>query len=154
HVLGVPADRRTGFRALSEQFMEAQNSPDPSVLEAAKVPIYDIFRDEMALRRRLLAAGATVEGSDPPRDGRVPDDLLTSLLSAQHDGRPFDDDELLPLLLLLLVGGHETNTSLSARLEYRLLSLGEWERVAADPALLDVAIEESLRFDPPVLGLF
>jgi cytochrome P450 len=154
HVLGVPPEHRAGFRALSEQFMEAQNSPDPAVLEAAKVPIYDIFRDEMALRRRLLADGATVAGDEPPEAGRVPDDLLTSLLVARRDDRPFTDDELLPLLLLLLVGGNETTTSLIASLVYRLLALGQWERVATDPGLLDVAIEESLRFDPPVLGLF
>jgi cytochrome P450 len=108
----------------------------------------------MALRRDLLDAGAAVEGNDPPGDGRVPDDLLTSLLVARNEGRPFTDEELLPLLLLLLVGGNETSTSLIASLTYRLLSLGEWERVAREPALLDVAIEESLRYDPPVLGLF
>ena len=154
HVLGVPPERRSGFRGLSEQFMEAQNSPDPALLDAAKVPIYDIFRDEMAMRRELLDAGAVVQGSDPPEPGRVPDDLLTSLLTARRDGRPFNDDELLPLLLLLLVGGNETTTSLIASLVYRLLADGEWERVAADHDLLEVAIEESLRFDPPVLGLF
>ena len=154
HVLGVPPKYRVGFRALSENFMEAQNSADPEVLEAAKDPIYEIFRDEMNDRRRLLANGAAVEGHDPPETTRVPDDLLTSLLVATHDGRPFTNDELLPLLLLLLVGGNETSTSLIANLVYRLLDLGEWDRVANDPRLLDVTIEESLRFDPPVLGLF
>lgn len=153
-VLGVPADDRERFRALSEAFMAAQNSPDPEVLQAAKEPIYDIFRGEMQLRRELLAAGAVVEGDEPPQDGRVPDDLLTTLLVARNDGQPFTDAELLPLLLLLLVGGNETSASLIANLTYRLLAAGEWERVAADPALLEVAIEESLRFDPPVLGLF
>jgi cytochrome P450 len=29
-----------------------------------------------------------------------------------------------------------------------------WEAVKADPSLIDVAVEESLRHDPPVLGLF
>lgn len=154
HVLGVPRQHRAGFRRLSEAFMDAQNSADPAVLDAAKQPIYDIFRDEMATRRNLLAAGARIEGSDPPEHDRVPDDLLTSLLTATDDGRPFDDDELLPLLLLLLVGGNETSTSLIANLTYRLLAAGEWARVAVDPPLLDAAIEESLRFDPPVLGLF
>ena len=37
---------------------------------------------------------------------------------------------------------------------WRLLDLGLWEAVSADPRLRDVAIDESLRFDPPVLGLF
>jgi cytochrome P450 len=154
HVLGVPAEHRDGFRALSENFMNAQNSPDPAVLEAAKEPIYDIFRDEIDLRRRLLSSGAKIDGHEPPDHSRVPDDLLTSLLTATNEDRPFTNDELLPLLLLLLVGGNETTTSLIANLVYRLLQHDEWDRVAGDPDLLDIAIEESLRFDPPVLGLF
>ena len=59
-----------------------------------------------------------------------------------------------PLLLLLLVGGNETTTSLIGSLMWRLLDLGLWDRVSQDPGLWDVAIEESLRFDPPVLGIF
>ena len=85
----------------------------------------------------------------------LPDDVVTSLLLARHDdGTAFTDEQLLPLLLLLLVGGIETTTSLIGSLVGRLLELGLWEQVAADPDLWDAAIEESLRFDPPVLGLF
>ena len=37
---------------------------------------------------------------------------------------------------------------------WRLLEVPErWERVVADPSLIESAVEESLRFDPPVLGL-
>ena len=82
HVLGVPGRAPAGFRALSEQFMEAQNSPDPAVLEAAKVPIYAIFRDEMACAGDCWPPAPCVEGDEAPGDGRVPDDLLTSLLVA------------------------------------------------------------------------
>jgi cytochrome P450 len=55
----------------------------------------------------------------------------------------------------LLIAGHETSTSLITNCVWRLLEDREdrWERVVAEPALIATAVEESLRFDPPVLGL-
>jgi len=65
------------------------------------------------------------------------------------------DFDLLSLLTQLLVGGNETTTSLITNCVWRLLERRElWEQVCADPSLVEVAVEESLRFDAPVLGLF
>jgi cytochrome P450 len=59
------------------------------------------------------------------------------------------------MLLLLLLGGNETSTALITNLVWRLLEEpARWTAVRADPALVDAAVEESLRHDPPVLGLF
>jgi cytochrome P450 len=69
--------------------------------------------------------------------------------------RPITDAELLSLLVQLLVGGNETTTSLITNLMWRLLGRPElWRAVVADPSLVEVAVEESLRTDPPVLGLY
>jgi cytochrome P450 len=65
-----------------------------------------------------------------------------------------DEDELANMFSQLLVAGHETTTSLITNMVFRLLERRElWEQVMADRALCEVAVEESLRFDPPVLGL-
>ena len=149
-VLGVPADRGQEFKAWSDEFMAGQNSADPAVQGAARAKIDAFFAGELADRRARLAA----RPDDAPTDV-LPDDVLTSVLLARdEDGNPFTDEQLLPLLLLLLVGGIETTTSLIGSLLARLLEFGLWEQVAADPTTWDAAIEESLRFDPPVLGLF
>ena len=59
------------------------------------------------------------------------------------------------MLVQLLVGGNETTTSLITNLVWRLLQNRElWQALVDDPTLVDVAIEESLRFDPPVLGMY
>ena len=121
--------------------MAGQNSADAAVQASARAKIDAYFREELERRRRL-------------RPSARPDDVLASLLEAEHEGRPFSDDQLLPLILLLLVGGNETTTSLIGNLVWRLLDGRLWNQVAVDPSLRDAAIEESLRFDPPVLGLF
>lgn len=149
-ILGVPPERRDEFKAWSDEFMAGQNAADPEVQGRARAKMDAYFGTELDRRRaRLAAAPAGSAASDV-----LPDDVLTSLLTAEHDGRPFTNEQLLPLLLLLLVGGNETTTSLIGNLVVRLLELGLWQDVVADPALRDVAVEESLRYDPPVLGLF
>jgi cytochrome P450 len=142
-ILGVPAERSEEFKAWSTEFMAGQNAADPAVQGAARAKIDGYFDAELDARRAREAAGES-----------LPDDVLTSLLHATNDGRPFTNAELLPLILLLLVGGNETTTSNIGNLVWRLLDLGLWKTVVDDPTLRDTAIEESLRFDPPVLGLF
>ncbi len=141
--LGVPVDRRDEFKSWSDEFMSAQNASDTAVQAAARAKIDGYFDAELDRRRGLRDKGE-----------RLPDDILTALLDAEHEGKRFANEQLLPLILLVLVGGNETTTSLIGNLTWRLLDLDLWGAVTADPRLRDVAIEESLRFDPPVLGLF
>ena len=54
----------------------------------------------------------------------------------------------------LLVGGNETTTSLITNVVWRLLQFDLWSQVVNNPDLIEAAIEESLRYDPPVLGLY
>jgi cytochrome P450 len=64
------------------------------------------------------------------------------------------DDQLAAMVLQLMVAGHETTTSLITNLVWRLLEeRSRWEAIVANPALAETAVEESLRYDPPVLGL-
>lgn len=142
-ILGVPAERRDDFKSWSDEFMAGQNAADPAVQASARAKIDAYFTEELGRRRSVAESG-----------GQLPNDVLTSLLTAKHSGRPFTDEQLLPLILLLLVGGNETTTTLIGNLVWRLLKLELWDKVATDESLRDAAIEESLRFDPPVLGLF
>jgi cytochrome P450 len=79
------------------------------------------------------------------------DDLLTGMIARHEDGDVLSDDELLDQLSLLFIAGHETTVNLIgngtlALLEHR----DQWERLRADPTLVGGAVEELLRFDPPV----
>jgi cytochrome P450 len=150
-LLGVPEERGAEFKAWSDEFMAGQNAADPEVQGRARAKIDGYFIEELRRRRALVEAAG--EGTEVV--GTVlPDDILTAVMLAEHDGRPFTDEELLPLLLLVLVGGNETTTSLIGSMVARLLDLDLWDRVVGDESVWDVAIEETLRYDPPVLGLF
>ena len=152
-ILGVPLDKRDEFKEWSNEFMASGSSGDAAIQAQrqadARAKIYAYFDDELDRRRRVMTVTTT---SEEPSASSV--DLLDSLLLATHEGRGFTNEQLLPLLLLLLVGGNETTTSLISNLVHRLLQFGLWERVTSDETLWDIAVEESLRFDPPVLGLF
>ncbi len=150
-LLGVPEERGAEFKAWSDEFMAGQNAADPEVQGRARAKIDGYFTEELHRRRALLeAAGVGAEAAG----GVLPDDILTAVMLADNDGRPFTDEELLPLLLLVLVGGNETTTSLIGSMVARLLDLDLWDQVVGDESLWDVAVEETLRYDPPVLGLF
>ena len=111
------------------------------------------------LRRRIVAVRAAADtaglpGEDEAVGVAVPEGLLARYALRPFDGARMDEREMANMLSQLMVAGHETTTSLITNAVYRLLERRErWEAVVADPALAEAAVEESLRFDPPVLGL-
>ncbi len=79
------------------------------------------------------------------------DDLLSALIAAERDGDTLSPQELLDQVILLYVAGHETTVNLIGNGTLALLRhRDQFERWAADPSLTTNAVEELLRFDPPV----
>src|SRR5262249_52484901 len=79
------------------------------------------------------------------------EDLLTGLVLAEHEGSKLSYDEMLSMLVLLLVAGNETTTTLIGNAALELLAHPDAEkRLRDDPALLPTAIDEVLRFSSPV----
>ena len=77
------------------------------------------------------------------------DDVISQLVAAL-DEDTLTLDELVSLAQLLLVAGFETTTNLVGNAVRALQATGTWEDLAADPGLAAGAVEETLRFDPPV----
>lgn len=156
-VLGVPTDRIAQFKEWSDRQVEAMNSADPEATAATRAELDAFFTEQLDERRDTLAdAGVPVdEWSVDQLDDVVPDDVISGLLVASVDGRRLTDPELLTILQQLLVGGNETTTSLITNLFWRILERPElFDRIRDDSGLDAVAVEESLRMDAPVLGLF
>jgi cytochrome P450 len=79
------------------------------------------------------------------------DDLLSALIQAQDAGDRLSENELLSMVFLLLVAGHETTVNLIASGTLALL-LNPASRAGllADRSLLPGAVEELLRYVSPV----
>ena len=78
-------------------------------------------------------------------------DLLSSLVMAEHEGHRLSIDELLANAILLLNAGNETTSNLLGNGLFALLQHPEQlARLRAEPALIPDAVEECLRFDSPV----
>jgi cytochrome P450 len=94
-------------------------------------------------------AAAVADGAD------VPDDLLTRLLTVERDGERLTGQQVLGFCQFLLVAGSATTTLLIGNVVNRLLSApDQLALVLDDRSLIPNAIEESLRIDAPVHGLF
>jgi cytochrome P450 len=137
-VLGVPDGDHHLFKRWSDASVEAMGSVDPTPYMADMTAMSTYLASVIADRRAN------------PRD-----DLVTRLVQVETDGQGLDNDDILSITNQLLVGGNETTTSLITNCIWRLLQNPDlWQRLVDDPSLVNRAIEESLRYDPPVLGLY
>ncbi|MDT4947243.1 MAG: hypothetical protein QOH14_3976 [Pseudonocardiales bacterium] len=81
------------------------------------------------------------------------DDLVTDLVTVELDGERLDDEEIYSFLRMLLPAGIETTYRSSGNLLYLLLTHpDQLGAVRADRTLIPQAIEEALRYEPPVLA--
>ena len=80
------------------------------------------------------------------------DDIISRLVAAEGD--QMQPAEMLPMCVLLLVAGFETTVNLISNGVLALLGHPEqWRALCADPEGAGAkAVEETLRFDPPVQG--
>ena len=109
-------------------------------LRAAGAAMYHYFTRLVAAKRAALA-----EGTGPA------DDMVSALIEARDSGDSLDERELISMLFLLLVAGHETTTNLIASGALALLtSPAELARLRCEPSLLPGAVEELLRYTNPL----
>ena len=138
-ILGVDPARQAQFKEWSETSSAAffTGGLDESLRgagEAALENLRALFTDEVAKRR-----------------GQDPDDLIGQMVHAQEDGDRFTEAEILTMCNLLLIAGNVTTSDLIGNgLRTLLLHPDQVESLKESPEKLPGAIEEMLRFDPPV----
>ena len=134
-LVGIPAADRAQFRRWVQKIVV---NPTPVNMALALPALWRLLRyfRQLADQRRR----------DPQ------DDLLTALVQAEDEGDHFTEDELLGMVFLLLVAGHETTVNLITNGTLALLSnpeqLALWRE---NPALAESAVEELLRYDGPLM---
>ena len=140
-LLGVPEEDHSRFAgwsaSLAHSVQPTFGAVDPAELaeiEQASSEFAEYFTELIAARRRAPA-----------------DDMLTELIRAEDAGDRLTVDELIATCVLLLVAGHETTVGLIANAMLALLrNPRQLEALVADPGLAADAVEETLRYDPPV----
>ena len=137
-VLGIEKARLHEFRDWSEgiiQVLNALRTPEQNAqLETAAEALTAFFAEAMAERRAN------------PRD-----DLITDMVQLQAAGAELSDDEVSVNLQGLLVGGNLTTTDLIGNGVRAFLAHPEQlAKLRADPKLIAAAVEEVLRWDPPI----
>ena len=94
---------------------------------------------------------AYLRGLLPGRRRAPGDDLISALIQASDESGALTEDEVVSMCMLLLIAGHETTRSLIGAGVLALLSHpAELAALRTAPELIEQAVEEMLRFDPPV----
>ena len=89
-----------------------------------------------------------------PRRSAPENDLISVLAQASLDGKQLDDEQIFAFLRLLLPAGAETTYRSSSNLLFGLLSnTDQLEALRADRSLLPQAIEEGIRWEPPLTAI-
>lgn len=79
------------------------------------------------------------------------DDILTGLIEAEEQGDRLTDDELIAMVFLLVVAGHETTVHLISNSVATLTANpSQLSQLLSTPDLWDSAVEELLRFYGPI----
>ena len=141
NLLDIPRDERAPLRGWSLAILSAlEPVPKPQVLQTGNQAVID-FTDYL----RTLVNDRRQSPGDPAVD------VLTRLIQGEKDGEKLTESELLHNCIFLLNAGHETTTNLIGNGLHALIShRDQLERLAAEPALADSAVEELLRFESPL----
>ncbi|GAB4582086.1 MAG: cytochrome P450 [Anaerolineales bacterium] len=134
-IIGIPPEDHALFRQWTNAFVQ---NPTPINLLRAIPSVNQFFKYFRKLAEERRRA---------PRN-----DLITGLVQAQEGGDRFTEDELLAMVFLLLVAGHETTVNLITNGTYSLLTHpDQLDHLRRNPNLIESAIEEMLRFDGPLV---
>ena len=130
-ILGVPPEDRVRFLEWGDEAISHAYASEPAPSDSA-------FREYVLAR--------IVE-----RRARATDDFISRLVHAEDRSQHLTDAELVAMVRILIIAGTETTANLLGTLFHQLLAVRErWEAVAADRSLVGAAVEEALRFDPPL----
>jgi cytochrome P450 len=134
-LMGLPREDYVRFQRLSIELLNVVYDWDRGVAASASLKQY--FGEILAARRR-----------DPQ------DDLISTLAESEIDGARLADEEIFAFLLLILPAGVETTYRASGNLLVALLTEPALlDAVRADRNMVGAAIEEALRWEPPITSV-
>jgi len=144
-MLGLPKEDIPKFRRWSQDFAVALAMDVTALPEQHRQQLNQSARELTKYFENILSTKA-----EQIEEGKLID-LLTMMITAKEDGDSLSTEEILANATLLLVAGHETTTNLLGNGLYALISNPDQYKILQDDySLIPNAVEEFLRFDPPV----
>jgi cytochrome P450 len=143
YALGVGDDDLATFKRWSDDLVMPVGNPNPSTDQVRSYLVSvtefsDFFADMLEERQQ-----------NPCQD------LVSDVANAELDGERLSLAEMLSMLQQFLVAGNETTTKLLTNMVHRLaVEDGLEQRLRDDPDLHEAFVEEALRYEAPVGGLF
>lgn len=134
-MLGLPEDERDQFRKWSHSLISSINVPKRYKQVVPDSIAFSEYIQKLIERRK----------QDPKED------LLTSLIQAESESDKLSEKELISMIFLLIIAGHETTVNLIGNGLFTLMQHPEqMEKLRSSPSLISSAIEEILRYMGPV----
>ncbi|WP_042163701.1 cytochrome P450 family protein [Paenibacillus gorillae] len=133
-ILGVPVEDQDKFRLWSNSIIDATSEEHAEVIEQHIQEFTDYLNAWFAKTREQPG-----------------DDLISQLVMAEEAGEHLSEEELLSVVALLIVAGHETTVNLIGNGVLALLEHPEQrDLLIQQPELIHKAVEEMLRYNGPV----
>lgn len=135
-LVGVPADDRHRFHRWSAKVVALSPTAGPEMLFSLPSALAFLKYIQQQIRKRRTTPGM---------------DLLSALIAAEEPGDKLSEDELVAMIFLLLIAGHETTVNLIGNGTLALLeNPQQLAKLQANPGMLQSAVEEMLRYYSPV----
>jgi len=137
-LLGIPPEMHAQFKSWSQGIVAFMATPRPDVdialsSQKALMELCDYFRQVFAERRKEPRA-----------------DLISDLVNVHLGNDSLTEKELLSTCVTMLIGGHETTTTLLASAMHLIVTAPELASdLKRDSELMPSAVEEFLRYEPP-----
>lgn len=133
-ILGVPVEDQDKFRVWSNSIIDASSSDHAEMFEQHAKEFTEYLTDWFAKVRK-----------NPGKD------LISQLVIAEESGQQLTENELLGVVSLLIIAGHETTVNLIGNGVLALLEHPEQrDLLIQKPELIHNAVEEMLRYNGPV----
>ncbi|WP_366345614.1 cytochrome P450 [Paenibacillus amylolyticus] len=143
-LIGVPAADRQKFKDWSDVLVKGARDDSEQAFQ-------ELLEEK---KRNMQELHIYFTGIMEERRLQPEDDLISLLLAAEIDGQKLTADEVVGFCILLLAAGNETTTNLITNAVRILSEQPELQQELREhPERITSAIEETLRYYPPIVAI-
>lgn len=142
-MLGIPEADRDNFRLWSNMLIDGSGPDSPETNRQKSASNFLQYLTQLVAERRVRPSNNSSSSDDK--------DLITALIEAEEQGDKLDEEQLIAMIWLLIIAGHETTVNLIGNGMLALFQHpDQLEMLKNNPELIKPAIEELLRYNGPV----